>query len=625
MAMSRSLGGRSFTRRSPMWTSPDVISSRPATIRRVVDFPHPDGPTRTMNSLSRMWRFTSLTAYTSSNFLFRSFNTTCAIVKPPGRVGDSGLGASGCQPRNVVIHQECVEQDRGEAREERPGHQPAPVVHVAFDQRRHGADRQQLFLVREDERHRVEKSGPGDRKGEHRGGDETRHRDGEENPEQHLEVVGAVHQRGLVQLAGDGGEIPDEDPRAERDDGGGEHEQQGPLRVQQAQPADDLEERDEEKGIGHEVRQKHAGAQDAGSDEAEPRQAVRREDADHQREDRHQSGDDGRVLEVDEEISLREQVLVMLEGRALLDEERDPLQALDLLVGLERGQRHPVGREQEKHHEHGDHAVADDEHGLAAGLDRPDHTTLRRTPRRIKKADTARIGNITSATAAPRGTSPDSMPRRNENVPKRWVSLRGPPRVRTRTMSKLAKVTMVEKSIVIAMMFFSMGRVMKRSRWKGPAPSMEAESNSSSGIDFRPARYMIMKKGVPYQTLTRMMEKRAQKGSASQDFGAKPSSTRIQFRALWVGSKIHHQPRVESARGITQGTRETPRQTRWPRVGSVLITRARIKPSSALKKTAVKVKRKEVRTTSQNVSIVRRKRKLSSQTTWVSRLFSIAR
>src|SRR6185369_8078961 len=83
MAMSRSLGGRSLTRRSPMWISPAVISSRPATIRRVVDLPHPDGPTRTMNSLSRMCRFTSLTAWTSSYFLLRSFSRTWAIVVSP--------------------------------------------------------------------------------------------------------------------------------------------------------------------------------------------------------------------------------------------------------------------------------------------------------------------------------------------------------------------------------------------------------------------------------------------------------------------------------------------------------------------------------------------------------------
>jgi hypothetical protein len=52
MAMSRSLGGRSLTTRSPIEIVPPVISSRPAIIRSAVDFPHPDGPTNTMNSPS---------------------------------------------------------------------------------------------------------------------------------------------------------------------------------------------------------------------------------------------------------------------------------------------------------------------------------------------------------------------------------------------------------------------------------------------------------------------------------------------------------------------------------------------------------------------------------------------
>src|SRR5712691_3941622 len=95
--MSRSFGGRSLTTRSPIEISPAVISSRPATMRSVVVLPQPDGPTKTMNSLSRMVRFTSLTACTSSYFLLRSLRTTCAIGRSPSNrfpeVGCSGLWA----------------------------------------------------------------------------------------------------------------------------------------------------------------------------------------------------------------------------------------------------------------------------------------------------------------------------------------------------------------------------------------------------------------------------------------------------------------------------------------------------------------------------------------------------
>ena len=52
MAMSRSFGGRSLTTRSPIVMVPELISSSPAIDRSAVDLPHPEGPTRTMNSPS---------------------------------------------------------------------------------------------------------------------------------------------------------------------------------------------------------------------------------------------------------------------------------------------------------------------------------------------------------------------------------------------------------------------------------------------------------------------------------------------------------------------------------------------------------------------------------------------
>ena len=62
MAMSRSFEGTWFTTRSPILTVPAVMLSSPATIRRAVVFPHPDGPTSTMNSPSSTSRSKSLTA-----------------------------------------------------------------------------------------------------------------------------------------------------------------------------------------------------------------------------------------------------------------------------------------------------------------------------------------------------------------------------------------------------------------------------------------------------------------------------------------------------------------------------------------------------------------------------------
>src|SRR5919106_6921492 len=60
--MSRSFGGRSVTSRSEMRTVPWSGSSSPAAIRSAVDFPDPEGPTRTMNSPSATSRLKSSTA-----------------------------------------------------------------------------------------------------------------------------------------------------------------------------------------------------------------------------------------------------------------------------------------------------------------------------------------------------------------------------------------------------------------------------------------------------------------------------------------------------------------------------------------------------------------------------------
>src|SRR5258707_10062520 len=56
MATSRSRGGRWLTTRSPILISPLEMSSRPAIMRKVVDLPQPEGPTRATNSLSAISR-----------------------------------------------------------------------------------------------------------------------------------------------------------------------------------------------------------------------------------------------------------------------------------------------------------------------------------------------------------------------------------------------------------------------------------------------------------------------------------------------------------------------------------------------------------------------------------------
>src|SRR2546425_4241902 len=226
MAMSRSLGGRSLTSRSPMWISPAVISSSPASIRKVVVLPQPEGPTSTMNSLSRMWRFTSLTACTSSYFLFRSFISTWAIAHSPSNripgVGcpralwASALHGAG-QPRDVVFDEERVDQRHRDRAQQGAGHELPPEVDVAADQLGDDADGHGLLLGRGQEHERVDELVPGQREGEDPRRQDAGDGDREDDADHGAEAGGAVDARALLQLLGDRLEVPHQEPGAEGD------------------------------------------------------------------------------------------------------------------------------------------------------------------------------------------------------------------------------------------------------------------------------------------------------------------------------------------------------------------------------------------------------------------------
>ena len=83
MAMSRSLGGRSLTTRSPIRISPDVTCSSPASMRSSVDLPQPDGPTRTTNSPSAMSMETPCSTSTVPKDLRTSRIVTTAMLRSP--------------------------------------------------------------------------------------------------------------------------------------------------------------------------------------------------------------------------------------------------------------------------------------------------------------------------------------------------------------------------------------------------------------------------------------------------------------------------------------------------------------------------------------------------------------
>src|SRR3954469_14527939 len=94
--MSRSFGVTSFTTRSPIRTRPSLMSSSPAAMRSAVVLPHPDGPTRTMNSPFTTLRSSWSTALVPSGKTFETAsNTTLAtgllLDAAPGEPPHEGL------------------------------------------------------------------------------------------------------------------------------------------------------------------------------------------------------------------------------------------------------------------------------------------------------------------------------------------------------------------------------------------------------------------------------------------------------------------------------------------------------------------------------------------------------
>src|ERR1700739_4521007 len=119
MAMSRSFGARSLTTRSPMRSSPEVMSSRPACMLSVVDFPKPDGPTRMTNSPSAISRLKSLTASDPSGkrlvMCSSTISATCLSLTP------LALDRAGRQPGDDPALEEQHEDDDRDGDDHRGG------------------------------------------------------------------------------------------------------------------------------------------------------------------------------------------------------------------------------------------------------------------------------------------------------------------------------------------------------------------------------------------------------------------------------------------------------------------------------------------------------------------------
>src|SRR4051795_2194799 len=92
-----------------MKMSPDVMSSSPTIIRSNVDFPHPDGPTRIMNSPSAISSVTSLTALNPSPYSLLTFWILISAMNDAPSTLDGAGGQPGHDP---TLEQQNDDHDR---------------------------------------------------------------------------------------------------------------------------------------------------------------------------------------------------------------------------------------------------------------------------------------------------------------------------------------------------------------------------------------------------------------------------------------------------------------------------------------------------------------------------------
>src|SRR6516225_8949289 len=354
MAMSRSMGGRLFTTVSPIKTSPDVMDSSPATIRKVVVLPQPEGPTRTTNSLSRISRFTSFTACTPSNILFKLRSRTRAIASSLHGAGKTG---------DIMLDKEGIDNRHRDRAEQCARHQRPPEEHIPADELRRDTNRHGFLRWRRQEHQRVDELIPRQRESEDAGRQDARDRHWKNNIHHRLPAGRSVDPRALLQFPRDRFEISHEQPRAERDKERRISQNKRPWRVAEAEIADDVGQRDEEQSLRNQVSDEDASAEAACKRKVEAGERVTREQPAEYRDDGGNDRDEQRVPHPGAEQRFAEQVLDVLERRMECPERRIVRRhprAVQLAIRTHRRYHHPVERKQQHEDEHPERDVEED-------------------------------------------------------------------------------------------------------------------------------------------------------------------------------------------------------------------------------------------------------------------------
>src|SRR6185437_7736099 len=98
-----------------MRISPSVTSSRPAAIRRSVDLPQPEGPTKTTNSPSAMSKSTSRITLTSAVYCLLMFLKLTEAIAAPNAKNELTLDRAGRQ----TLDEEALAGEEGDQHRQR--------------------------------------------------------------------------------------------------------------------------------------------------------------------------------------------------------------------------------------------------------------------------------------------------------------------------------------------------------------------------------------------------------------------------------------------------------------------------------------------------------------------------
>src|SRR5580704_2604273 len=124
--MSRSFDSMLLTTLPSMAIVPPDISSSPANMRSRVDLPHPDGPTSTMNSPSRISNPMPWMTLVLPKVLSMFWKVTDAMVPPQRNPGPSALYRTSGQAANHVALERIIDRRGRQRIDETDGHQQFP-------------------------------------------------------------------------------------------------------------------------------------------------------------------------------------------------------------------------------------------------------------------------------------------------------------------------------------------------------------------------------------------------------------------------------------------------------------------------------------------------------------------